>query len=100
VRSPALKESWGAVPAAGDSSAGAQSAPSRPVVVPSAAPWGKPWGLAQWRWAYETPFGRTGLFLAPMIPCRHLYGYFCQAPLARQGQAKERNEPITQGLVA
>src|SRR5205823_2266369 len=38
--------------------------------------------MAQWHWAYETPFGRRGLFLAPMIPCCHLYGYFCQAPLA------------------
>jgi hypothetical protein len=75
--SPALKPSGHAVPAAGDASAGAPSAPSRPVGVLSAAPWGRPRGMAQWRWAYETPCGRRGLFFAPMIPCRHLYGYFC-----------------------
>src|SRR5712692_8262172 len=79
--------------AAGDSSAGAPSAPSRPVVVPSAAPGGKPWGLAQWRWAYDTPVGSTGLFFAPMIPYRHRYGDFCPAPRATARAASARACP-------
>ena len=79
--------------AAGDSSAGAPSAPSRPVVVPSAAPGGKPWGLAQWRWAYDTPVGSTGLFFAPMIPYRHRYGDFCPAPRATARAAIARACP-------
>ena len=59
-----------------------QSAPSRPVGVRSAVPWGRRKETAQQRWSYEHPFGRTWPFLAHMIPYRCLYEYFCQAPLA------------------
>src|SRR2546422_8862272 len=75
------KESCRAAPAAGDWSDGVQSAPSKSVVVWSSAPWGRWRETAEWRWSYEHPFGRTWPFLAPMIPYRCLYGYFCQTPL-------------------
>jgi hypothetical protein len=75
---------------AGDWSDGGQSAPSRPVVVRSAGPWGRRRATVQQRWSYEHPFARTWPFLAHRLPCRYLYGYFCQAPLGLAPRRRSR----------
>src|SRR5262249_8656140 len=56
-------------------------------------PWRRRRARVQQRWSYELPFARTWPFLAHILPCCSLYGYFCQAPLGVQHLTMQTEKP-------